>query len=334
MAVEVAADPVDGEKVIGHGRRRQFSQLGRDIRQPEQLEYAGLIGRVGERAERRHVLWRSGGLDESRSHALRRSSVQLDGKAVGRHADVRLEDGDDVGVGGEPRPRFGGVLARYDHRKSFRGVFVAASIARGDPAEPLGDAHRDRERVVESHRSRRHRPPPVEGSADRRLGSRPDAGNLTQPPGRGRLAQLLGGLDPEGGADLRAATRAESEQAAESCQLGRGLTAKLLHLREPPGLDELAEPRLDPGPDPAQLADAAAPNEIGHRHRCRCDEVAAASEGAGGVRLGARELEKRGVLVEGCAELGVGRRASRHRATLPRGALVRAGGARRPTLRR
>ena len=240
VAVEVAADPVEREEVVGHGGRRQLSQLRWDVRQPEQTEDAGLVGCVGERAERRHVLWRSGGLDERCSDALRRSSVQLDGKAVGRHAEIGLEDGDDVGVRGEPRPRLGGVLARHDDRESFRGVLVAPSVARRDPAEPLGDSRGECERLVESHRSRRRRPPPVEGGADRRLGSRPDARNLPQPPGRGRLAQLVGRLDPQGGADLRAPAGAESEQAAESGELGRGLPAKLLHLGEAPGLDELA----------------------------------------------------------------------------------------------
>ena len=209
--------------------------------------------------------------------------MQLDGKAVGRHADVGLEDCDDVGVDGEPRPRFDGVLARYDHRKSFRGVLVTPRVARRDPAEPLGDPRGQRERLVESHRSRRRRLPGVEGGADRRLGSRPDARNVPQPADRDGLAQLVGCLDAQGGTDLPAPAGAESEQAAESGELGRCLTAKVLHLGEAPGLDELTEPRLDPGADPTQLADAATSNEVGHRHRCRCDEVSAASEGAGGV---------------------------------------------------
>ena len=177
--------------------------------------------------------------------------MELDGKAVGRHADVGLEDGDDVGVGREPGPRVRGVTGRDDDREPLRGVPVAASVAGRNPAERLGDACGQRERLVEPHRSRRLRTLAVEGGADRRLGSRPDAGNLSQPPGRGRLAQLLGGVDPEGGADLRAPAGAEAEQAAEGGELGRRLPAKLLHLGEPPGLDELAEPCLDPGPDPA-----------------------------------------------------------------------------------
>ena len=81
-------------------------------------------------------------------------------------------------------------------------------------------------------------------------------------------------LDPERGADLHSPASAEAEQAAESGELGRRLPAKLLHLGQPPGLDELAEPGVDPGPDPAQLAGAAAPDEVGHRNRGRCDEFA------------------------------------------------------------
>ena len=35
--------------------------------------------------------------------------MQLDGKAVGRQADIGLEERDDVGVGGEPRPGVVGI---------------------------------------------------------------------------------------------------------------------------------------------------------------------------------------------------------------------------------
>ncbi len=177
--------------------------------------------------------------------------MQLDGKAVGRHADVGPEDGDDVGVSREPGSRVRGVTGRDDDCDALRGVPVAASVARRMPAEGFRDACGQHERLVQAHRSRRLRTLAVEGGADRRLGSRPDAGHLSQPPGRGCLAQLLGGVDPERRADLSAPAGAEAEQAAEGSQLGRSLPAKLLHLVELPGLDELAESCLDPGPDPA-----------------------------------------------------------------------------------
>ena len=70
VAVEVAADPIEREKVVGHRYRRQLAQLGRDVRQPEQAEDARLVGCVGQWPERRHVLGRPGRLDEHGPEAL------------------------------------------------------------------------------------------------------------------------------------------------------------------------------------------------------------------------------------------------------------------------
>ena len=63
----------------------------------------------------------------------------------------------------------------------------------------------------------------------------------------------------------RAPAGPESEKAAEGGELRGCLLAKLLHLGEASGLDELTEPRLDPRADPSQLADAADPDEVGDR---------------------------------------------------------------------
>ena len=73
-------------------------------------------------------------------------------------------------------------------------------------------------------------------------------------------------------------------------------------------LDELAQPRLDPRADPAQLADAALPHELRDRRGRRADQLGRAPVGARGVRPGARELEQRGERVEPRGDLGVVRR--------------------------
>ena len=79
-----------------------------------------------------------------------------------------------------------------------------------------------------------------------------------QPPRRGGLAQLVGGSDAERAADLDRALRPEAEQPPEADELRRDLALELVELRDPPGLDELAQPRLDPRPDAAQLSHAPA----------------------------------------------------------------------------
>ena len=58
---------------------------------------------------------------------------------------------------------------------------------------------------------------------------------------------------PERPRDLDRAPRGQPEVAAEADQPGRELALELGQLGDLPRLDELAQPRLDPGPDPAQL---------------------------------------------------------------------------------
>ena len=59
------------------------------------------------------------------------------------------------------------------------------------------------------------------------------------------------------------------------------------------GLDELAETRLDSGPDAAQLADPAGADELRDRHRGVAQTLCGTAVGPHAVRVGVRKLEQR-----------------------------------------
>src|SRR5205823_14364238 len=128
---------------------------------------------------------------------------------------------------------------------------------------------------------------------DPRLHLRPDPAHLAQPSLGGRGAQLVRRPDPELSPDLDGSARADAEQPAERGELQRDVLLELAQLGDLAGLDELAEPRLDPGPDPAQLADASGAHELGDRSRCRPDEVGRLAVRALAVVARARQLEER-----------------------------------------
>ena len=68
---------------------------------------------------------------------------------------------------------------------------------------------------------------------------------------------------------LDRALGAQPEVAAEADQPGRELALELRELGDLPRLDQLAQPRLDPRADPAQLAHPAGPHQLGDRARAR-----------------------------------------------------------------
>ena len=80
--------------------------------------------------------------------------------------------------------------------------------------------------------------------------------------------------------DLEHPLRPEPDQAAEADQLRPQLALQLVQLGDPPGLDELSEPRRDPGADAAQLADAAGADELVDRHGRLADRLRGAAVGA------------------------------------------------------
>ena len=99
------------------------------------------------------------------------------------------------------------------------------------------------------------------------LDLRADAGHGRQAPGRCRLAELLRGAHAERAGDLDRPLGPEPEIATEPDEAGRQLALELGELRDVAGLDQLAQPRIDARADPAQLADATRPHQVGHGNR-------------------------------------------------------------------
>ena len=86
------------------------------------------------------------------------------------------------------------------------------------------------------------------------LGLWADSGHGSQPTVGGRRAELVGRADSERPGELDRALRAEAQIAAEADQVGGELALELRQLGDLARLHELAQPRLDPGADSAQLA--------------------------------------------------------------------------------
>ena len=101
------------------------------------------------------------------------------------------------------------------------------------------------------------------------------------------------------------ALRPEPEIAAEADELGRELALELGQLGDLARLDELAQPRLDPAADPAQLAHAPGPHELGDRDRRAADRLGGAAVGARRVRVRVGELEQRRERVQAVGDPGV-----------------------------
>ena len=149
-----------------------------------------------------------------------------------------------------------------------------------------------------------------EGVDEQRLGLRTDSRHRPQPALGGRLAQLVGGADVQGPSELDRAPGAESEVAPEADEIRRELALELLQLADLAGLDELAQPRLDPRADPPQLADPSGPHELAHGRRGAADHLGRAAVRAGRVRAGVAELEQRRQRVQAIGDLGVVHRSS------------------------
>ena len=292
-------------------RNAGLAQLGRDEWQAERREDAFLVGRVRQRLVRGHPLGRAGRADELRSQAVGLGDDQLDRDALDRHAQhppvAALDHGDNLRQRLEPLQHR--RVARNDDGESLRRVAPAAWVARGNAAERLGDRLDERAAAVQQQRTRGRR---LWLSRQRRtqlaLRLRPDPRHLLQPSRVSCLAQLRKRAHAEHASDLEHPLDRDAEEPSEPGQLRRDLALELLQLGDLTGLDQVEQPPLDPGPDPAQLAGAALPYELGDRRRGRADQVGRAAVGPRRVRLGARQLEQRGELIEPSGDLGVVRR--------------------------
>src|SRR5580765_2922314 len=148
-------------------------------------------------------------------------------------------------------------------------------------------------RAAEDQAVSRRRPFLGEARGDLRLGRRPDARDVAQPAGRGGLAQLVRGADAERAAELDHALRAESDQAAESDQLGLHLGLQLVDLGQAARLDQLLQPCLDRWPDASQLPHPPLPDELGDRGRRRADQLGSTPVRAHAVATRSCEIEQR-----------------------------------------
>ena len=210
------------------------------------------------------------------------------------------------GSSAKAREHRGGVGGRADDREPLAGVAPAARVAGRLPAE----RRRDPERQLASGREqdaalRRRLLGRHQRGQDLRLDLRPDPGHGPQPPGRGRLAELLRGADAERPRDLDRALRGQPQVAAEPDQAGRQLALELGELRDLAGLQQLLEPPLDPGADPAQLLHATLAHERVDRRRGAADQLRGAPVRADRVGIGLRELEQRREGVEAVGDRGV-----------------------------
>ena len=270
-----------------------------------------LVGRVRQRLERRDVRRRAGRADEGGPEPLRLGGDELDRHALDRHPHraplVLLDHRDDLGQRGEARQRRRRDPARRRPPPGARRS--RASAARRRPPRRRG---RPRCPPTSSQARLSSSPRCGRGSASRASASsscasrlRPDPRHGPQPPGRRRLAQLVGRADAERPRDLDRALRAQPEVAAEADEVGRELALELRQLGDLAGLDELAQPRLDPRADPAQLAHPPGPHELGDGDRRGADRLGGAAVGAGrvGVRVG--EVEQRRERVQPVGDPGV-----------------------------
>jgi hypothetical protein len=104
---------------------------------------------------------------------------------------------------------------------------------------------------------------------------------------------------------LDRALRTQPEVTAETNEIGRELTLELCQLGDGARLDELAQPRLDPRPDPAQLARPPRPDKLRNRERRSTDRLGGAAVGAGRVRVRLDELEQRRERVQAVGDLPI-----------------------------
>ena len=302
VAVEVAADVVRLEEHRRLVAERCLAQLRRTPGEAESVVDRRLVGRVRQRLERGDVGGGAGGSQQGGAETLRLGGHELDRRPVDRHAHgpatVLLDHGDDLRQLGEARQDGCRLRRGADHRELLGVVAPATHIAGRLAAERGRDASHELAAAREADPALR----PLIGLArerveELRLGLRPDPRHGPQPAGRRRCAQLVCRVDVQCARDLDRAPRPEPEIATQSDETRRELALELRELGDLARLDELAQPRLDAPADPAQLAHAARPHELGHRDRRPTDRLGGAPVRPRrvGVRLGELEQRRKGL---------------------------------------
>lgn len=169
---------------------------------------------------------------------------------------------------------------------------AAPQLAGGDGAERRGDCSGERRGAVPSQAAPGGHGPAFERLEDRLLRGGADARRLAQATLDRGCPQLVRRPDPERAAEGDEPPRADPKVAAERDELGLDLPLELGELGDAARLDELAQALLDGRPDPAQLARAAASDELLDGSRSRADQIRRAAVGAGAPVSRSREVEQ------------------------------------------
>jgi hypothetical protein len=308
--VEVAADVAGRDEGRRLAAERPLAQLRWAPRDVERGVDRLLVGRLRERLEGRDVRGRARRAQQRGPEPGGLRNDEFDRHALDRHPDrapfAPLHDRHylrQLREAGQHRARIGGGA---DDRQQLAGVAPPPHVAGRLAIEGGGDASHELPGAVEQQAAPRARLGLAAERLDQpRLGLRPDSGDAPQPAGGRRLAQLVGGADSERSRYLDRAFSAQAEIAAHADQIGGELTLELRQLGDPARLDELAQARLDPRADPAQLARAAGPHQLRDREPGTTDGLGRATVGASHVRVRLGELEQRRERVEAIGDLGV-----------------------------
>ena len=177
-----------------------------------------LVGRVGQRLERRDVLGRARRAEQRGPEALRLGDDELDRHALDRHPDraplVPLDHGDDLRQRREAREHGSGIRRGADDRELLARVAPAAHVAGRLAAERARRSPPTSSRARLSSSPRRGR-----GSASRASASSSCASVFGPIPGH--VAQPAGGAPPRG-ARRRCARRAPARSRPSASRRARG----------------------------------------------------------------------------------------------------------------
>ena len=308
--VQVASDVRELDELRRLTAKRRLTQLRRTERDPERAVDALLVRPVRKRPERLDVLGRAGRPQELGPEAPRLRDDDLDRNALDRHPDRAprspLDDRDDLRQLLESLEHRRGPRSGAHDREHLARVAPTPRVARDLAAERPGDVLAQRERTIEKKPAAGSRPFTARESGEElRLRLRPDPGHLPQAPFRRSRAELVHGPHSERARDLRRPLGTEPEQPTEPDELRRDLALQRVQLREPSRLDELAQPRLDPGPDPAQVAHTPGADELGNRRRRLANRLRRAAVRTRRVRARPLDVEQPGERLEPVGDLRV-----------------------------
>jgi hypothetical protein len=283
-----------------------LAELGRQERQTERGIDALLVRGDRQLPERCEVLRAPRRVEQRRPQFARRRDDELDRYAVDGHAEracrVTLGDRHDLGQLAEPRDGALGVVAGHDHGEPVREVAPSPRVSGRVAAEALRDRLGELEGAIQGQPAARLEPRALERGQDLGFGRRADPGDLPETAAGGRVAQLVGVRHVQRVPDLHEPLRREADEAGQPNELGANGCLQLVELREPPGLDELAEARLDRAADSGQFPDATTAHEAGDIRRRRADQLGGAPVRAHAVEARARQVEQGGERLEPVGE--------------------------------